>query len=156
MKRFSVLSLSAVLALAVASISDSTFAQQRVTKDQLVGTWTLVSCTAFCVNHNGRMMLDATGQYMITQAPRGRPKCSGTCGRAQMSGDQYKAIAQDFFSDFGNWSFNEADQTLTMTLEAALTPNAEGTQEKWKMSLTGDELRRVDAAGHTVLWRRVR
>ena len=167
MKRISMLSLSAVLALGVASISDSAFAQQKVTKDQLVGTWTLVSCTgangaAGCVNVNGRAMFDTTGQIMVTTVPRGRPKCSGACGRAQMSGDQYKAAMQGITAYFGNWSFNEADQTLTETLEAALFPNNEGIGGKSKVSLTGDELRIVYEAGglgfggRTEIWRRVR
>ena len=164
MKRFSVLSLSAVLALGVASISDSSFAQQRVTRDQLVGMWTIVSCTdangatpAQCVNPNGRMMLNATGQYMYTIAPRGRPKCStGACGAQQMSGDQWKAATQGVVSDFGNWSFNDADQTLTRFHEASLNPNNEGSQFKNKVSLTGDDLRTVNDGGGTQNWRRVR
>jgi hypothetical protein len=168
MKRFSMLSLSAVSALAVVSISDSTFAQQRVSRDQLVGTWTLVSCTganggtpAECVNPDGRMMLDAMGQYMFSIAPRGRPKCSGVCGRAQMSADQYKAIARAFFSNFGPWSFNDADQTVALTNEVSILPNREGREFKSKVSLTGDELRLTGigaggAAGDTVIWRRAR
>ena len=154
MKRFSMLSLSAVLALGVASISDSSFAQQRVTKDQLVGTWTFVSCTNanggppdFCVNSIGRQIFEATGQYMHVIAARGRPK----------SGD---AIVQGFVSQFGNWSFNEADQTLTVTPEAALRPENEGREVKMKVSLTGDELRigpqAVSGRGRTDIWRRVR
>jgi hypothetical protein len=168
MKRFSVLGLSAVLALGVASISDSSFAQQRVTRDQLVGMWTVVSCTdanggtpARCVNPNGRMMFDAMGQYMFSAAASGRPKCSGACGRARMSGDQYKAIAQDFFSNFGPWSFNDADQTVTLTNEVSILPNREGREFKSKVSLIGDELRLTNigaggAAGPTEIWRRAR
>jgi hypothetical protein len=168
MKRFSVLSLSAVLALGVASISASAMAQQRLTRDQFVGTWTLVSCTGAnggtpdrCVNPDGRVMFDAAGRFMVTVAPRGRPKCSGTCGRAQMSADQYKAATQGFAASFGNWSFNDADQTLTTTNEAALLPNGEGNESKNKVSLTGDELRITNilaggAAGGTDIWRRAR
>jgi len=168
MKRFSLLSLSAVLALGVVSLSDSAIAQQRVTRDQLVGTWTAVSCTdanggtpARCVNPNGRRMFDAMGHYMFSGAPRGRPKCSGACGAQQMSGDQYKAATLGFVSNFGNWSFNDADQTLTNTVEAGLFPNNEGREFKWKISLTGDELRLTaigagGAAGGTQIWRRAR
>ena len=167
MKKFSMLGLSTVLVLGVLSLSDSAFAQQKVTKDQLMGTWTLVSCTnangsprAFCANVNARMMLDAMGQYMNLGGPRGRTKCSGACGRAQMSGEQYKAIAQGFAAEFGTWSFNEADQTLTRNRETALFPNNEGEEFKEKVSLSGDELRLVHetgfAVGATDIWRRVR
>jgi hypothetical protein len=169
MKWFSVLSLSTVFALAGASISGGAMAQQRVTGDQLVGMWTLVTCTdanggtrAICANTRGRMMLDATGQYMTLGGPPGRPKCSGACGRAQLSGDQYKAIAQNFVANSGSWSFNEADQTLTTTVEVSLFPGQEGRVSKDKVSLLGDEMRNVREAGAgapvgaTDIWRRVR
>jgi len=169
MKRFGMLSLSAVLALGVASISDSAMAQQKVTKDQLVGTWTFVTCTetngttpAFCVNRNGRMMFDAMGHYMFSAAPSGRQNpLTGNTTRARLSGDQFKAMADGFVSNFGNWSFNDADQTLTQTAEIALFPNNEGREVKRKVSLSGDELR-VTVTGAdgavvgTDIWRRAR
>lgn len=168
MKRLSALILSAILATGIASISESTFAQQRVTKDQLSGTWTLVSCAnadgstpVFCVNANGRMMVEANGRYMWSIAARGRPKCTGECGRAQMTGDQYKAAVLGFASNFGSSTFNEADQTVTANIEAAMFPNTEGIQTKGNVSLTGDELRIQyitdgGGAGPTHIWRRAR
>ena len=171
MKRFGILGLSAVLAMAAASVSDNTFAQQKVTKDQLVGNWTFVTCTradgsipAGCVNRDGRMMLDATGQYMSASGPRGRSKCTGACGAQQMSADQYKSATLGFFSNFGNWSFDDAYQTLTLTREAALFPNNEGRVSKDNVSLIGDELRLKvivsggagAGVGGTAIYRRVR
>src|SRR5215470_13184857 len=38
---------------------------------------------------------------------------------------------------------NEADKTLTQRYEAALIPNAEGTEAKVSVSLAGDELKFV-------------
>jgi len=168
MKQFSMLSLSAILALGAASISDGAFAQQRVTKDQLVGTWTLVSCTdanggtpAPCVNAKGRTIFEANGQYMLSFAPVGRPKFDDQGGRARRSADQWKAAAQDFYSNFGPWSFNDADQTITQTNEVSIIPNREGREYKSKVSLTGDELRLTAIgaggdAGRATIWRRVR
>jgi len=168
MKRLSIFGLFAIAAIGATSFSDDGKAQQRLTKDQLVGTWALVSCTganggtpAFCVNPNGRMILGSDGRYMYSIAARGRPKCSGACGRAQMSSDQYKAAAQGFVSNFGNWSFNEADQILTANIEAALFPAAEGTDAKGRMSLVGDELHVTyqgdgGGPGRTDVWRRAR
>jgi hypothetical protein len=163
MKRFRILGLSAALVLGVASISDSAMAQQKVSRDQLVGTWTFVTCTetngttpAFCLNRNGRMMFDAMGHYMFSAAPSGRQNpLTGNNTRARLSGDQFKAMTDGFVSNFGNWSFNDADQTLTQTAEIALFPNNEGREQKWKVNLTGDELQRV-AAGGTDIWRRAK
>jgi hypothetical protein len=72
-----------------------------------------------------------------------------------MSGDQYKAMAKDIILNFGPWSFNDADQTLTRSAEASLFPDVEGTEFKDKVSLTGDELRLTRANG-TQIYRRAR
>ena len=158
MNQFSILSLSAVLALGVASISDSTFAQQRVTKDQLVGTWTLVSVscpnpnrTPQCVDPNGLLMYDANGRYMVITAPRGRPKFTSTGDRTAHSPEEYKAVVEGFVSNFGTWSFNEADQTVTRHEEVTFSPNFEGRDLKASITLVGDELRTGNA-----VWRRVK
>ena len=47
-----------------------------------------------------------------------------------------------FTAEFGTWSVNEADKTLTYRHEGHLIPNAEGiTEEKGPFSLAGDELK---------------
>jgi hypothetical protein len=49
----------------------------------------------------------------------------------------------------------EADKTVTLHLEGALFPNAEGTELKATVTLTGDEMRHGSALGVSV-WRRVK
>ncbi len=160
MKRISMLSLSTVLALGIASISNSAIAQQKVTRDQLVGTWTLISCmnaNGRCrVDFNGRMMMDAMGNYIYAASPRNRPKCTvRPCGGGQLNAEQYRATTLGFVSNFGHWSLNDADQTMTLDREGALFSNNEGREVKEKVSLTGDELQLVfDNA--TEIWRRAR
>jgi hypothetical protein len=159
MKWLRVLSLSAILATAVASISDSSFAQQKLTKDQLVGTWTLVSCgeannrTPLCVDPNGLHMYDAGGRYMSMIAARGRPKMSGPGNR---SAEEYKAAGEWLFAHFGRWSFDETGQKVTLRREGAFNPANEGTDVTFTLSLTGDEVRAVDAGGYVSVWRRTR
>jgi hypothetical protein len=46
-----------------------------------------------------------------------------------------------FGANFGTWSVNEADKTLTYRFEGALIPNQEGNEEKDSVSLAGDELK---------------
>ena len=65
-------------------------------------------------------------------------------------------------ANFGTWSVNEADKTLTKHFDDALTPNTAGTEQKTIVSLSGDELRLSTvspaAAGHMndVVYRRAR
>jgi hypothetical protein len=155
--------LSVFALLVIGLVSFPATAQQKVAKDQLVGTWTLVSCTGanggtlpYCINPNGRAVLEASGRYMLIIAARGRPKFTGAFNRATSSAEEYKAVAQGLVAQFGTWSFNEADQTQTDHAEAALSPNTEGTDLKYSVSLTGDELRYVAANGGVTVCRRAR
>ena len=163
MKRLSVLGLSFLLAMGMASFPGSSDAQQKLVKDQLVGTWTLVSCTGanggmppFCMDPNGRLIIDASGRYIQVIAARGRPKSTTDGNRAEITPERYKAVAQGVVANFGTWSFNEADQTLTAHVEAALFPNGEGSDAKTSVSLAGDELKLVGTNGNMNVWRRTR
>src|SRR5260370_33003382 len=92
MNRRTIFSISAIVALG-AWLPGVAIAQQKSLKDQLVGTWMLVSCDStdsngakapYCVNPVGILMLDAGGRYTSVIAARGRPK----------SGDRVKAPAE--------------------------------------------------------------
>ena len=62
---------------------------------------------------------------------------------------EFGASALRFAANFGTWSVNEADKTITRRAEGALNPNTEGTEAKLSVSLAGDELKLVgtSAAG---------
>jgi hypothetical protein len=169
MNRRNILNISTLTALGLALLPSSTVAQQGTLKQQLVGTWTLVSCEVpangirqpFCVDPSGSLSIDASGRYIQVVAARGRPKATatGAQNRADVTPEYYKAIAQGVIAQFGTWSVNETDKTLTRKAEGALFPNGEGTETKFSVSLVGDELKFVaannPAAGGTV-WRRAK
>jgi hypothetical protein len=120
--------LSVMLAVGLASLPGSTVAQQKSLKEQLVGTWTLVSCaTTVCVNHKGILIFDANGQYAEMHFGPGRAN----------------AAAPGAGANFGTWSVNEADKTVTHHYVGALNPANEGTEHKLSVSLVGDELKFV-------------
>ena len=139
MKRLSVLSLSAMLVVGLASLPGNTVAQQKSLKEQIVGTWTLVSCDSttadgakapYCVNPKGSFIIDANGQYagMI------------------IAGGRASATAPGAVGNFGTWSVNEADKTFTEHLVASLNPAVDGMDLKLSVSLAGDEVRFVGSA----------
>jgi hypothetical protein len=167
MYRRSIFTLSALTALGLAFVPGSTVAQQGSLKQQLVGTWMLVACESppnatrqpFCANPSGSLSLDANGRYTQVIAARGRPKATSVANRAEVKPEEYKAVAQGVVAQFGMWSVNETDKTLTRKTEGALFPNAEGVETKFSVNLTGDELKLGAAnnptAGGTV-WRRAK
>jgi hypothetical protein len=148
---------SCLLGVVVAtSLTLPAFGQSR---EQLVGAWTLVSCNAatpFCSPNNpdGIIIFDASGRYAVVIAARDRSKFTDVNrGRAALPAEEYKAAAMGFAANFGTWSFNEANKTLTMSREGALFPNTEGVNVTATISnFSEDELKSSDGNG----WRRVR
>jgi hypothetical protein len=156
MNRCNLVSLSAiaVIAMGLSLLSSNALAQQKSLKEQLVGTWTLVSSEGtapngtkqqyFGANPRGILMLDPGGRYAQVWGRADRPKfkASGNL-RLDTPAAEYGEAARAFVGNFGTWTVNEADKTLTQRYEAALIPNVEGTEAKVSVSLAGDELKFV-------------
>jgi Lipocalin-like domain len=159
MNRHTALALTTTVLAGVALSAGNAMAQQRSLKEQLVGTWTLVSTedTApngtkqqyFGANPRGILMLDAGGRYAQVTGRADRPKFKASNPRLDTPAAEYGEAARAFGGNFGTWTVNEADKTLTRRFEAALVPNVEGTEEKFSVSLAGDELKfvRTEATG---------
>jgi Lipocalin-like domain/LTXXQ motif family protein len=148
MNRCRIFSLSAI-AIWLALLSTSAVSQQKSLKDQLAGVWTLVSCDStfpngtkqpYCGNSNGLLVLDAGGRYAMMTAKRDRPKFT-TPNRLEAPAEEFKAAAQGLVAQFGTWSVNDTDKTMTRHIEGALFPNIEGTDDSTSFSLAGDELK---------------
>ena len=160
------LSAITVIAMGLSLLSSNALAQQKSLKEQLVGTWTLVSSEAtapngtkqqyFGANPRGILMLDAGGRYAQVWGRADRPKfkASGNL-RLDTPAAEYGEAARAFVGNFGTWTVNEADKTLTFHVEGALFPNAEGTDAKASViGLTGDELKVMGSALGVATWRR--
>jgi Lipocalin-like domain len=154
MNRRTALTLTTTVLAGVALSAGEAMAQQGLLKEQLVGTLTLVSTEAtaangtkqqyFGANPRGILMLDASGRYAQVwgRADRAKFKASGNL-RLDTPAAEYGEAARAFVGNFGTWTVNEADKTLTQRYEAALIPNVEGTEAKVSVNLAGDELKFV-------------
>ena len=110
-------------------------AQQKSLKEQIQGPWSFVSCndtnakgekTFRCANNpRGILILAGNGNYANTVITSGRKD----------------AEAPGVEANFGTWSVNEADKTLTRHRVGARDPAAEGRDFKANISLNGEELR---------------
>jgi hypothetical protein len=149
-------SLFVMAALSFCLLSGGSVAQQRTLKEQLVGVWTLASNEAtapngtkrqdFGANPKGILILDTGGRYALVQGRPDRPKfTAGNNVRVDTPAAEFGEAARAFAANFGTWSVNEADKTLIRRYEAALIPNAEGSETKVTVSLTGDELKLTGA-----------
>ena len=110
-------------------------AQQKPLKEQIQGPWSQASCnsttakgekTAYCANNpRGILILAGNGNYAMTTVAGGRKD----------------ADAPGIAANFGTWSVNEADKTLTLHPVGARNPTIEGKDIKLNISLNGEELK---------------
>jgi hypothetical protein len=149
MNRRSLLGISAMTALGLAFVSSTAIGQQKSLKEQLVGTWTLVSNEVtppngtkgqpYGSNPKGLLIFQAGGRYVEVDGDPNRPKFKIA---GQPTGEELAATTLGHFAaNFGTWSVNEGDKTLTRHYEIALRPNNEGTDLKNSVNLAGDELK---------------
>jgi hypothetical protein len=152
MNRRRIISISALTALGLALSLSGALAQTKSLKDQLVGTWTLVSADAtlpdgakqqgFGAKPKGILILDAGGRYALVQGNPDRPKFKDTSNlRLGATNDEFAAAARSFAANFGSWSVDEAGKTLIRKYEIALIPNNDAQETKDSVSLSGDDLK---------------
>jgi len=157
MKRRNTLTLTTIALVCFTTVAlpaADTAAQQKALKDELTGSWTLVSIEVtpptgtkreeFGANPKGILILDAGGRYANVIMRPDRPKFKASDNlRQDVPAAELGEAARAFAANFGAWSVNEADKTLIRRLEGALFPNAEGLETKASVSLAGDELKLV-------------
>src|SRR6516162_11095115 len=144
MSRRSILGISAMTVFGLALVLGSAVGQQKSLKDQLVGTWILVSTQTmnqsgmrypYGTDPRGILILDAIGRYAVVQGRVDRPKLKSAV-RRDVTKEEFGAAALDFAANFGTWAIN-VDKALVRRFEGALNPNLEGIVTKASISLIG-------------------
>jgi len=164
MNRFNLFSISAITALALALLPSSAVSQQKSLKDQLVGTWTLVSTDNvqnFGANPKGMLVFDGNGRYSLVFMRSDLPKFAASTAD-KGTAEENKVVMQGMVAHFGTYTVNEAEKTITSRAEGSWFPNLVGREAKRVVtSLTADELKYTNPAtalgttAHTV-WRRAK
>jgi Lipocalin-like domain len=153
MNRRKVLSLSAITVLGFVLLPTAALTQQKTLKEQLVGTWTLVSITTkapdgspfWGSNPKGLTIFTDNGHFSSHLMRAERPKFTSN-NRAQATPDESKAVALGTISSFGTYTVNEANKTYTLRYEGSSYPNQEGTDSTRPFTITGDELKLTNPA----------
>jgi len=150
MNRRHILSVSLITAVGFALLPSSALAQQKGLKEQLVGTWTIVSNDSvapdgtkhqlFGANPKGILVIAANGQYAQIIVRPDTPKFKVN-NRLEGTAEENKAAVHGTTATFGTWSFDEASKTLTVRYEGGMFPNQAGMEGKRTISVTGDLLK---------------
>jgi lipocalin-like protein len=172
MNRASIVGIFGMAMLAWGLISQIAMSQQKPLREQLVGTWALVSwdqrnvdgttVQQFGANPMGIAFFDTTGHYIITvmRTDRGKYAIDNFGQIAQATAEENKATAQGTITYFGTYSVNELDRTIAIHVEGSSFPNWNGTDQQRLFEITKDELKltvRPPRGGSIdVLWKRAK
>ena len=143
---------TAVLCLAVSLSASDSLAQQKSLKEQLVGTWTLVSSdqvrpdgsklSQFGANPKGINVFDANGRFFLMVASADNSKIASKDPSRKTNSEEVGALIVESIAYYGTYTVNEAERVAILHLEASTFPNQIGTDQKRTItSLTADELR---------------
>jgi hypothetical protein len=146
-----ILSLSAIAALGLALLPSSAISQQKSLKDQLVGTWTVVSWEQvrpdgskfrrFGDNPKGINVFDATGNFVILFARPDLPKLA-SANPSTPTPEEAKTIVGGAIGYYGTYTVDDAAKVVTLRIEASSFPNQVGmAQKRTVTSITSDELK---------------
>ena len=141
---------SMVLCTGIVLSSSFATAQQKSLKEQIVGTWTLVSSDnvgsdgtkrqLFGAKPKGVLILDASGHYAQIYFHADLPKFKVN-NRLEGTPEENTAAVHGTTATFGTWSVDEASTTLIVRNEGGMFPNQVGTESKRSVTLAGDQLR---------------
>lgn len=143
------LSVCAIAALGLAALPGPSIAQQKSTKDMLVGGWTLLLIDGvkadgthvpeFGPNPDGMLMFSPTGRYSVQFERANLPKIKAN-DRNKVTPEEAKAIVTGTLAHFGSYTVNDADKTFTMHIDASSYPNWDGTKQVRKITALTDDV----------------
>jgi Lipocalin-like domain len=141
---------TALVCLAVGLSASDVLAQQKSLKEQLVGTWTLVSSDQvrpdgtklqqFRFDPKGINVFDANGRFFVMIASADNLQIASN-GLSQTKFEEDDLIVESI-AYYGTYTVNEDVKVISLHLDASTFPNQVGTDQKRTItSLTADELK---------------
>jgi hypothetical protein len=141
---------TALLCLAAGLSTSDSLAQQRSLKEQLVGTWTLVSShqmrldgselKQFGANPKGINVFDPSGRFFLLVASADNSQIASEDPSKTTSGED--GLIVESIAYYGTFTVNGEVKSINLPLAASTFPNQVGTDQKRTItSLTADELK---------------
>ena len=110
-------------------------AQNKLIKDGIVGAWSLVAVTAdlangsksepFGADPKGIIIFTPDGHFALFQSRAELPKIASN-DRAKATAEEAAAIIGGSIAYFGTYSVDEAEKSLSVTLDGSTFPNLLG------------------------------
>jgi hypothetical protein len=125
------------------------FAQKPSLKEQLVGTWTLLSweqkkgdgtkLERYGTSPKGIAFFDEGGRYIITVMRSDRAKYASNA-LWQGAPEENKETADGTITYFGTYSIREGDSSIAIHVEGSSFPNWNSTDQKRFVAILGEQL----------------
>jgi hypothetical protein len=150
MKRLMRLSAASLLFSGIALLASEALGQQHTLKEQLVGTWTVVSLInetngnkiePFGPDPKGYFMFDSSGHFSTHIIRAYRPKFAH---RDNPTPTEIKAVVEGTISAFGTYTVNEADHSIFMEIIGSSFPTWNNTYQKRFITITGDQMNYIN------------
>jgi hypothetical protein len=143
--------MSAITAFLFSLPPGSAVSQTKSLKDQLVGTWTVVSWEQarpdgskfrrFGDNPKGINIFDASGNFVVLFARPDLPKLA-SANPSMPTPEEAKAIVGGAIGYYGTYTVDDAAKVVTLRIDASSFPNQVGmAQKRTVTSITSDELK---------------
>jgi hypothetical protein len=123
--------------------------EQQSLKQQLVGTWTLLSweqmkgdgtrIERYGTNPKGIAFFDADGRYIITVMRSDRANYASNA-LWQGTPEENRETANGTITYFGTYSLSGTGGSIAIHVEGSSFPNWNGTDQKRLVAITGDQL----------------
>jgi hypothetical protein len=151
-----IVQLSVIVASALAFLPGLVLAQRESLKEQIVGSWMIVSAITtrsdgskvdtFGPSPKGLQIFERNGRTSAIITASNLPRfASGN--RATGTADENNAVVRGSVAFFGPYSVNEVDHSFTFQVEGSTFPNWEGGTQKRLIAISGDELTITIPAG---------
>jgi Lipocalin-like domain len=141
---------AALLCFAAGSSASDVLAQQTLLKEQLVGTWLLVSSDQvrpdgsklkqFGANPKGINVFDANGRFFVMIASADNSQIAAR-DSAKANSEEIGGLIAESIAYYGTYTVNDEVKVISLHLDASTFPNQIGTDQKRAItSLTANEL----------------
>jgi hypothetical protein len=156
-RRYIILGLPVIVAFSAAFQPGAALSQQKSLKEQIVGSWTLVSAVdtkadgsttnPWGANPKGTYMFSADGRFTQMLLHSDLPKIDNRMGGTP---EQNKAIAQGVIAMYGTYTVDEANKTVNVKFEGSSFAKFNGTAGKRMItSINANEFHSTNPATST-------
>jgi hypothetical protein len=144
-----ILAACSMAVLGVFTMTSDVLGQKQLFREQLVGTWTLLSweqkkadgakIERYGTAPKGIAFFDADGRYIITVMKSDRARYASNA-LWQGTPEENKDTADGTITYFGTYTADETDRSISIHVEGSSFPNWNGSDQKRFVAIMGDQL----------------